>query len=146
MHCQTCREPCSSRSRQEGLREYWYHLANQFRREHWCWWQTGEEWCRGDVNERRLKAEGLVRALPKASQHWVWLEPDHLSDEPSVEGPPIPITIDMIKKAISPMKVGKAPGPSGIVVEMIRAAGDTGVSMIRDPAAAIIPDGKVPSD
>ena len=38
------------------------------------------------------------------------------------------------------------PGPSGIVVEMIRVAGDTGASMIRDLAAAIIRDGKVPSD
>ena len=44
------------------------------------------------------------------------------------------------------MKAGKAPGPSGIVVEMIRAAGDMGASMIRDLAVAIIHDGKVPSD
>ena len=28
-------------------------------------------------------------------------DPDNLSDEPPVEGPPIPITIDMGKKAIS---------------------------------------------
>ena len=42
-----------------------------------------------------------------------------------LEGPPIPITIDMVKKAISKMKSGKAAGPSGVVVEMIRAAGDT---------------------
>ena len=44
------------------------------------------------------------------------------------------------------MKAGKAPGPSGIVVEMIRAAGDMGASMIHDLAVAIIRDGKVPSD
>ena len=55
-------------------------------------------------------------------------------------------TTDMVKKAISQMKVGKAPGPSGIVVEMIRAAGDTGASMIRDLAAAIIRHDKAPSD
>ena len=72
-------------------------------------------------------------------------DPDHLSYQASVEGLPIPITIDMVKKAISHMKAGKAPGPSGIVVEMILAAGDTGASMIRDLAAAIIRDGKVPS-
>ena len=74
------------------------------------------------------------------------MDPNHLSDESPVEGPPIPITINMVKKAISQMKVGKALGPSGIVVEMIRAAGDTGTSMIRDLAAAIIYDGKVTSD
>ena len=50
----------------------------------------------------------------------------------------------MVKKAISQMKAGKAPGPSGIVVDMIRAAGDMGASMIHDLAAAIIRDGKVP--
>ena len=39
---------------------------------HWCcWWQTCEEWWGRDVNERRLKAKGLARALPKASQRWV---------------------------------------------------------------------------
>ena len=52
----------------------------------------------------------------------------------------------MVKKAISQMKAGKALGPSGIVVEMIRAAGDMSASMIRDLAAAIIRDGKLPSD
>ena len=67
-------------------------------------------------------------------------DPNHLSDESPVEGPPFPITTDMVKKAISQMKAGKAPGPSGI------AAGDTGASMIRDLAVAIIRDGKVPSD
>ena len=44
------------------------------------------------------------------------------------------------------MKAGKAPGPSGIVVEMIWAAGNMGASMIRYLAVAIICDGKVPSD
>ena len=73
-------------------------------------------------------------------------DPDNLSDKPTVEGLPNPITIDTVKKAISKMKVGKAPDPSGIVVQMIRAAGDTGTSMIRDLAAVIIGDGKVPSN
>ena len=63
-----------------------------------------------------------------------------------MEGPPIPITIDTVKKAISQMKAGKALGPSGIVGDMIRAAGDMGTSMIRDLAAAIVRDGKVLSD
>ena len=44
------------------------------------------------------------------------------------------------------MKADKASGPSGIVVEMIRAAGDMGASMVRDLEAATIRDGKVPSD
>ena len=98
-------------------------------------------------------------SLSKDSKQKAWLEhyrrllnvefdwdPDHLSDERPVEGPPIPVTIDVVKKAISQMKVGKAPGPSGMMVEMIRAAGDMDTFMICDLAAAIIRDGKVPSD
>ena len=84
------------------------------------------------------------------SKRKAWLEHyqrllNHLSDESPVEGPPIPITIDMVKKAISQMKAGKATGPSAIVREMIRAVGDMGATMIRDLAASIIHDGKVPS-
>ena len=52
----------------------------------------------------------------------------------------------MVKKAISKMKSGKAAGPSGIVVEMFKAAGDTGATMIHDLATVIIRDGKVPTD
>ena len=73
-------------------------------------------------------------------------DPEHLSDEPPLEGPPIPITIDMVKEAIFKMKFGKAGGPSRVVMEMIRAAGDTGATIIRDLAIAIIRDGKVPAD
>ena len=59
-------------------------------------------------------------------------------NEPLLEIPPITITIDMVKKAIFKMKFGKAAGPSGVVGEMIRAAGDTGATIIRDLAIAII--------
>ena len=44
------------------------------------------------------------------------------------------------------MKSGKATGPPGIVLEMIKAAGDTGATMIHDLATVIIRDGKVPTD
>ena len=66
---------------------------------------------------------------------------------PFLEGPPIPITIEMVKKAILKMKFGKAAGPSGVVGgEMIRTAGDTGATITRDLAIAIIRDWKVPAD
>ena len=59
------------------------------------------------------------------------LDPEHLSDEPPLEGPSIPITILMAKKVISKMKFSKAVGPSGVVVEMNRAAVDTDATIIR---------------
>ena len=63
--------------------------------------------------------------------------PDHLSYQPQVEGPPIPITIDMVKKAkwrLAKHRAGKSrlAKLSGIVVKMIWAAGDMCASMIRD--------------
>ena len=97
------------------------------------------------VSEDSKQTAWLKHYQRRLNVEFDW-DPDHLSDEPPVEGPPIPITTDMIKMAVSQMKAGKASGPSGIVVEVIRAAGDTGAAMIRDLAAAIIRDGKVPSD
>ena len=61
-------------------------------------------------------------------------DPEHLSDEPPFEGPSIPITFLMMIKIISKMKFSKAVGPSEVVVEMIRAAVDTGATVIRDLA------------
>ena len=61
-------------------------------------------------------------------------DPEHLSDEPPLEGPSIPFTILMVKKVIFKMKFSKTAGPSGVVVKMIRAAGDTGATVIRDLA------------
>ena len=72
---------------------------------------------------------------------FVW-DPEHISDEPPLEGPPIP----MKKKVISKLKFGKAAGPSVVVVGMVRAAGNTGPSMICNLAIAIIRDGKVSAD
>jgi hypothetical protein len=44
------------------------------------------------------------------------------------------------------MKSGKAVGPSGMMVEMIKAVGDTGTSMIHDLLGGIICDRKVLSN
>ena len=126
-----------------------YRLAaNQLRKENAD--VVGDKPVKNDAGEMSMSDDWKQKAwlehyqrLLNAEFDW---DPNHLSDESPVEGPPIPITIDMVKKAISQMKAGKAPGPSGIVVEMIRAAGDMGASMICDLAAAIIRDGKVPSD
>ena len=125
-----------------------YHLANQFRRENAD--VVGDKPVKNDAGEMSMSEDSKQKAWLEHYQRLLNVEfdwdPDHLSYQPSVEGTPIPITIDMVKKAISQMKVGKKPDPSGIVVEMIQAASDMGTSMIRDLAAAIIHDGKVPSD
>ena len=104
---------------------------------------------KNDAGEMSMNDDSKQKAWLQHYQRLLNAEFDwdtnHLSDELPMEGSPIPITTDMVKKAISQMKAGKAPGPSGIVVEMIKAVGDMGATMIRDLAAAIIRDGKVPS-
>ena len=47
--------------------------------------------------------------------------PNHLSDEPLVEGPPIPITIDVVKRAVSQIKGGGSTGPIRLNREMREA-------------------------
>ena len=47
-----------------------------------------------------------------------------MSEEALVEGPAIKITSEMVSKANSKMKSGKAAGPSGIIIEMIKSTGD----------------------
>ena len=125
-----------------------YRLANQFRRENAD--VVGDEPVKNDAGEMLMNEDSKQKAWLEHYQRLLNVEfdwdPDHLSYQPPVEGPPIPITTDMVKKAISQMKAGKAPSPSGIVVEVIRAASDMGASMIRDIAAAIICNCKVPSD
>ena len=122
-----------------------YRLANQFRKE-----IVGDKPVKNNAGEMSMNDDSKRKAWLEHYQSLLNAEfdwnPNHLSDESQVEGPPIPITIDMVKKAISQMKAGKASGPSGIMVEMIRAVGDMGASMICDLAAAIIGDGKVPSN
>ena len=85
---------------------------------------------KNDVGEILMSDDSTQKAWLEHYQRLLSAEfdwdPNHLSDESPAEGPPIPITIDMVKKAISQMKAVKALGPSGIVVEMIRAAGDMG--------------------
>ena len=97
---------------------------------------------KNDTGEMSMSKEAKQNAWAEHYERLLKVEfdwdPDHLSNEPPLEGPPIPITIDMVKS-------GKAAGPSGIVV-MIKAAGDTGATMIRDLATAINRDGKVPTD
>ena len=125
-----------------------FRLANQMRKENVD--VVGDKPVKNDTGEMSMSEEAKQNAWAEhyerlLNNEFDW-DPDHLSNEPPLEGPPIPITIDMVKKAISKMKSGKAAGPPGIVVEMIKAAGDTGATMIRDLATAIILDGKVPTD
>ena len=71
---------------------------------------------------------------------------DSLPDLDPKIGPPLYITEEIISKAIAKMKTGKAAGPSGIVIEMIRSAGKEIIKSITNLANRIIKEGCIPSD
>ena len=67
-----------------------------------------------------------------------------LPEAPSIIGPPITVTPLMVLTAICSMKTGKAVGPSGIAMEMIKASGTVGAQLIADLANSIIKAGQIP--
>ena len=48
--------------------------------------------------------------------------------------------------AIERMKQGRSAGPSGVVAEMLKAAGKVGTLWMTDMCNAVVKDGKVPED
>ena len=90
-----------------------YRFANQFRSENTD--VVGDKPVKNDAGEMSMSKDSKQKAWLEHYQRLLNTEfdwdPDHLSYQPPVEGPPIPITTCMVKKTISQMKVGKAPGP-----------------------------------
>ncbi|XP_053405146.1 uncharacterized protein LOC128558896 [Mercenaria mercenaria] len=54
--------------------------------------------------------------------------------------------MDIIRKALSKMKCGKATGPSGIIAEMLKAAGEEGIDMLRKLEEVVFSSGVIPKD
>ena len=89
-----------------------YCLANQFRSENID--VVGDKPVKNDAGEMSMSEGSKQKAWLEHYQRLLNVEfdwdPDHLFNQPPVESPPIPITIDMVKKAISQTMAGKAPG------------------------------------
>ena len=65
-----------------------------------------------------------------------------LPDAPPVEGPPLPITDKMVTKALAK----KFAGPSGIIVETLKAAGSKGIDFLCELIKSVVKHGKIPED
>ena len=59
-------------------------------------------------------------------------ESDLLPEVAPVEDPPTPVTKDLIRKALRKMKCGKAAGSSGIIAQMLKAAGEVGIELLTE--------------
>lgn len=118
-----------------------FRLAKQMRRENAD--VVGDKPIRNDAGELSLNDSMKQKAWAEHFERLLNVEfewdPSHLPVFPQNSGtPPISITTDMIRSAIAKKKCGKAAGPSGVVLEMILAAGDPGTVMICDLIASII--------
>ena len=71
---------------------------------------------------------------------------ENLEVAEAVAGPAIRIEKEMVREAVSKMKKGKAAGPSGVVAEMLKAAGETGIEMITNLTNQIVIEGVIPED
>ena len=79
------------------------------------------------------------------NEEFTW-DPEILSNKLPVQGPAIEIATEMVLTAISKMKCGKAAGPSGIIIEMIKVAGDKNAEELTVLVNRIVAEGIVPSD
>ena len=84
-----------------------YRLANQFRKENAD--VVGDKPVKNDAGEMSMSDDSKQKAwlehyqrLLNAEFDW---DPNHLSDESPVEGPPIPITIDMVNREPDKLRI-----------------------------------------
>src|SRR5580692_2836165 len=75
------------------------------------------------------------------NEEFVWNK-ESLGTEDAVAGPAEEITTSEVRTAISKMKSGKAAGPSGIAAEMLKAAGEDGVTWVTDICTSIVREGR----
>ena len=63
-----------------------------------------------------------------------------------MSGPSERISTLEVDAAIDKMKQGKSGGPTGLVSEMLKAAGETGTLWMTDVCNTVVRDGKIPED
>ena len=109
---------------------------------------VGEKCVRNDAGELSLSDEEKMKAWVEhyarlLNVEFEW-ESDLLPEVAPVEGPPPPVTKDLIRKALKMMKCGKAAGPSGIIAEMLKAAGEVGIELLTELTEVVFCNGVIP--
>ena len=69
-----------------------------------------------------------------------------LTDVRPVCGPGEKISEEEVEAAIGKMKLSKAAGPSGVVGDMLKAAGNDGMRWMNELCNAVVRNGKIPKD
>ena len=111
---------------------------------------AGEKCVRNDAGELSLSDDEKMKAWVEHYSKLLNVEFDWPRDllpkaEP-VEGPAPPVTTERIRSALGKMKNGKAAGPSGVTVEMLKASGEEGLESIRRLGELVYSEGEIPSE
>ena len=111
---------------------------------------VGEKCIRQDDGKLALTVDDKLEAWKShydklLNEEFPW-NVESLSCQSPVQGPAIYITAAMVRKAVSKMKSGKSSGPSGIIIEMIKAAGDCFIGELTLLLNSMISEGVVPTD
>ena len=80
-----------------------------------------------------------------SNEEFVW-DKNTITNVELVSGPCERLSEDEIRKAITKMKCNKAAGPSGVVADMLKAAGEAVVPWVTELCNAVVKDGRVPRD
>ena len=106
----------------------------------WCWWAC-THWRRRD--------EGMDWELCSAAQCQVWVAKWQAPQgDPNCQSWPLPVRLQpsLIRKALSKMECGKSADPSGIIDEMLKAADEEGVELVRQLVDAVFSSSEIPAD
>ena len=124
-----------------------FRLSKQMRKENKD--TSGEKCIQDDSgklaysNEKKKKAwKQHYERLPNVE--FLWSKEDS-SVEDLVLGAPTLASQEMVEKSINKVKKGKAPGPSGVATEMLKASSDIWSKMIADLTNSIICDNAMPN-
>jgi len=79
------------------------------------------------------------------NEEFVW-DRNCITTVDAVCGPSERITSEEVRVAVKEMKMGKAAGPSGVVAEMLKSAGEDGIRWMTELFNQIILEEKLPDD
>ena len=90
-----------------------------------CWWLLCTQWCWWACAHWQRQDEGMGWALCWAAQYRIWVAKKQDPWGPPSNCWPLPsVSVTLIHKSLSKVKCVKAAGPSGIIAEMLKAAGE----------------------
>jgi hypothetical protein len=96
---------------------------------------VGERCIKNDAGELSLSDEEKMKAWVEHYARLLHVEfewpSDLLPEAVPVEGPALPVILDIIYKGLCKMKRGKAAGPSGVIAEILKASGEGDITMLR---------------